>query len=138
MELAARNWVEGDIDTLRAALELMRWADGADYHAADVAFHTTVVLLSKNTVLQQVYEDSKHLFFRLPSFWRVFGSTQTTPARPTKITGWEGHVPIVDAIERRDGREAARLNDELLDQVATTLIRRMVSSADPGDQAGRT
>ena len=138
VELAARNWVEGDIDTLRAALELMRWADGADYHAADVAFHTTVVLLSKNTVLQQVYEDSKHLFFRLPSFWRVFGSTQTAPARPTKITGWEGHVPIVDAIERRDGREAARLNDELLDQVATTLIRRMVSSAEPDDQAGRT
>lgn len=132
VELAARNWVDDDIDTLRAALERMRGADGADYQAADVAFHTTVVLLSKNTVLQQVYEDSKHLFFRLPSFWRVFGATPGGQPGPMKITGWEGHVPIVDAIERRDGREAARLNDELLDQVATTLIRRLVSRADPG------
>jgi DNA-binding FadR family transcriptional regulator len=135
VELAARNWVDDDIDTLRAALEAMRGAEGADYHAADVAFHTTVVRLSKNTVLQQVYEDSKHLFFRLPSFWRVFGSTQAAQTGPTKITGWEGHVPIVDAIERRDGAEAVRLSEALLDQVASTLIRRMVSRAEPGDPA---
>jgi GntR family transcriptional repressor for pyruvate dehydrogenase complex len=135
VELAARNWVDGDIDALHTALERMRDADGADYHAADVAFHTTVVRLSKNTVLQQVYEDSKHLFFRLPSFWRVFGSGGAAQTGPTKITGWEGHVPIVTAIERRDGREAARLNDALLDQVASTLIRRMSSRADAGDES---
>lgn len=136
VELAARNWVDDDIDTLRAALERMRDADGAEYHAADVAFHTTVVLLSKNTVLQQVYEDSKHLFFRLPSFWRVFGAAPPSgqPA-PTKITGWEGHVPIVDAIERRDGPAAVRLNDDLLDQVATTLIRRMAGGEGPAGGA---
>lgn len=138
VELAARNWVPGDIDALREALERMRGADGADYHAADVAFHTAVVQLSRNTVLQQVYEDSKHLFFRLPSFWRVFGGAPTGgQAGPTKITGWEGHVPIVDAIERRDGREAARLNDELLDQVATTLIGRLAGrGADDGRHTG--
>lgn len=139
VELAARNWVDDDIDVLRAALDGMRDASGAAYHAADVEFHTTVVLLSKNTVLQQVYDESKHLFFRLPSFWRVFGGAATAdPPPPTKITGWEGHVPIVDAIERRDGREAARLNDELLDQVATTLIGRMANRTPPGGRRAAT
>ena len=43
------------------------------------------------------------------------------------ITGWEGHRPIVEAIERRDGAEAARLSDELLDHVAGTLVQRLAS-----------
>jgi GntR family transcriptional repressor for pyruvate dehydrogenase complex len=135
VELAARNWVEGDMELLRAVLDKMRGAGGATYHAADVEFHTTIVHLSRNTVLEQVYEESKHLFFRLPSFWRVFGAQGAGQAEATKITGWEGHLPIVEAIERRDAAEAVRLNTDLLDQVATTLIGRMAARARAAEEA---
>jgi DNA-binding FadR family transcriptional regulator len=133
VELAARNWADNDITNLRAALNAMRTVSDADFHAADVEFHTTVVRLGKNAVLTQVYEDSKNLFFKLPGFWRLFAPSGS-PSRP--ITGWEGHRHIVDAIERRDAPEAVRLNNEMLDRVKNTLIERMnraqqAASTDP-------
>jgi DNA-binding GntR family transcriptional regulator len=125
VEFAARNWADGDIGELRTILERMRPGLGADYHSADVDFHTTIVRISRNAVLLQVYEGSKHLFFRLPSFWRVFAGHE--PDTATTITGFDGHKPIVDAIERRDGAEAVRLNTALLDRVASTLVHRLSS-----------
>jgi GntR family transcriptional regulator, transcriptional repressor for pyruvate dehydrogenase complex len=122
---AAQNWTDGDIGELRVILDRMRPGTGADYHEADVEFHTTIVRISRNAVLLQVYENSKHLFFRLPSFWRVFAGHDADTAKA--ITGYEGHAPLVDAIERRDGDEAVRRNDELLDRVAATLVRRLSS-----------
>ena len=123
VEQAAENWVDDDIAGLREILARMRPGVGPDYHAADVEFHTAIVRMSRNAVLLQVYESSKHLFFRLPSFWRVFSSPD---AEPTKaITGFDGHVPLADAIEQRDGPEAVRLNAELLDRVAATLMQRL-------------
>lgn len=123
VEQAAKNWVDDDIERLRAILKRMRPGIGPDYHAADVDFHTSIVRMSRNTVLLQVYESSKHLFFRLPSFWRVFSSPDAEPTRA--ITGFDGHVPLADAIERRDADEAVRVNNELLDRVASTLVHRL-------------
>jgi GntR family transcriptional repressor for pyruvate dehydrogenase complex len=123
VKAAARNWADGDIAELRSILERMRPGVGPDYHSADVEFHTAIVRIGRNAVLLQVYEGSKHLFFRLPSFWRVFAGHDRDTARA--ITGFEGHEPLVDAIERRDADEAVRLNDELLDRVSSTLVRRM-------------
>jgi DNA-binding FadR family transcriptional regulator len=125
--LAARNWADDDIVSLRAALERMRVAtdhthDDVEFHAADVEFHTAVVRLAKNAVLERVYESSKHLFFKLPSFWRVFAQDL---GRPATITGFEGHRQIVDAIEARDAAEAVRVSDSMLDRVASTLIERL-------------
>ncbi|HRD99911.1 MAG TPA: FCD domain-containing protein [Ilumatobacteraceae bacterium] len=120
--LAARNWADGDIDALREALEQMKGKLGADYHAADVAFHMLIARIGKNAVMQQVYEMATNLFFKLPSFWRVF-SPQQGPAKP--ITGYDGHRSVVDAIEARDADLAVRLSDELLDRVKHTLIERM-------------
>jgi DNA-binding FadR family transcriptional regulator len=122
---AAGKWADGDIDELRAILERMRPGVGVDYHSADVEFHTAIVRMSRNTVLLQVYEGSKHLFFRLPSFWRVFAGHDPVTAKA--ITGFRGHEPLVDAIERRDADAAVRCNDELLDRVAATLVQRLSS-----------
>ncbi len=135
VELAARNWADDDLDVLRAALEAMRETTGAAYHAADVEFHTTIVRLAKNAVLQQVYEASKPLFFKLPSFWRLFGGTDAQTSGP--ITGWQGHRRIVEAIERRDAVEAVRANTEMLDRVATTLIERVGRARADSTEAGR-
>jgi DNA-binding GntR family transcriptional regulator len=103
----------------------MRPGVGVDYHSADVEFHTAIVRISRNAVLLQVYESSKHLFFRLPSFWRIFAGHD--PATTRAITGFDGHQPLVDAIARRDADEAVRRNDELLDRVAATLVERLSS-----------
>jgi DNA-binding FadR family transcriptional regulator len=135
VELAARSWSEDDIAVLRDALEAMRDVTGPEYHAADVAFHLTIVRLSKNAVLLKVYEESQHLFFKLPSFWRVFAgprpSDSSDPAPATRgapITGWEGHRTVVDAIEARDAEAAVRANTELLDRVERTLIERLAGA----------
>lgn len=123
VEAAAQNWADGDIEQLRAILDRMRPGVGPDYHSADIEFHTAIVRLSRNAVLLEVYENSRYLFFRLPSFWRVFAGNHPDSSRA--ITGFEGHEPLVDAIERRDAAEAVRLNDELLDRVAATLMHRL-------------
>jgi DNA-binding GntR family transcriptional regulator len=81
--------------------------------------------MSRNAVLLQVYQSSKHLFFRLPSFWRIFAGHD--PVTTKAITGFEGHQPLVDAIERRDAEAAVRCNDELLDRVTATLVQRLSS-----------
>ena len=128
IELATQNWADDDIVVLRSALDAMRDRTGAEYHAADVEFHTAIFRICKNPVLLQVYEGSKGLFFKLPSFWRLFGETDRERSRP--ITGWEGHRHIVDAIERRDPVEAVRQNTEMLDRVATTIIERMGQSTE--------
>jgi DNA-binding GntR family transcriptional regulator len=101
----------------------MRGGVGPEYHSADIEFHTAIVRMSRNAVLLQVYESSKYLFFRLPSFWRVFASHDRDAAKA--ITGYDGHAPLVDAIERHDASEAMRLNDELLDRVSRTLVERL-------------
>lgn len=140
VELAARSWADDDIDVLRAALEAMRDVTGPEYHAADVAFHLTIVRLAKNAVLQQVYEDAQHLFFKLPSFWRVFaGPRAATPgASGAPITGWEGHRTVVDAIESRDVEAAVRANTDLLDRVERTLIERLAGAGKlPGPDGAR-
>jgi GntR family transcriptional repressor for pyruvate dehydrogenase complex len=128
VEAAARNWVDDDIDELRRILGRMRGGTGPAYHSADVDFHTAIVRMSRNAVLLQVYESSKHLFFRLPSFWRVFAGHDAATMAP--ITGYRGHAPLVDAIEQRDGGLAVRLNTELLDRVSRTLLRRITADQD--------
>lgn len=124
IHLAAERWADDDVDELRRALDAMRDAVGAEYQAADIVFHTTIVRLAKNPVLLEVYENSHGLFFKLPSFWRLFeGDAQTGRTQP--IAGWEGHRPVVEAIEARDGTLAAALNASLLDRVSTALISRI-------------
>ena len=124
IEMAAERWVGDDIEILRTRLGAMRDQQGAEYHAADVEFHTSIFRIAKNPVLLEVYENSHGLFFKLPTFWRLFshvwGESTSGP-----ITGWDGHRHIVDAIEERDVSRAVTVNAEMLDRVATTLIERL-------------
>ncbi|HWL42127.1 MAG TPA: FCD domain-containing protein [Ilumatobacter sp.] len=125
IEMAARNWTGDDIGVLRVRLEALRDRRGAEYHAADIAFHTEIFRIAKNPVLLEVYENSHGLFFKLPSFWRLFGASSASGAADAPIAGWEGHRHIVDAIEARDAVGAAAKNAEMLDRVAVTLIERV-------------
>lgn len=138
VEAAAKNWSDGDLDALRAPLEAMREpANDEAYHRAHDDFHLAIARVSKNPVLLSVYESSAPLFFKLPSFWRVFGRSGTGPdadeaggATPQgRINGWKRHVPLYEAIARRDAAEAVRLNGEMLDRIEQTLIQRLNTPA---------
>jgi GntR family transcriptional regulator, transcriptional repressor for pyruvate dehydrogenase complex len=136
VDAAARHCSTADVSELRAILERMRPGTGPDYHSADIEFHTAIVRMARNAVLLQVYESSKYLFFRLPSFWRVFAGHD--PATAKAITGYDGHAPLVDAIERHDPAAAVRINDDLLDRVSRTLVQRLSNrrpqASQPGDE----
>ena len=124
VELASLHWADDDLKPLQRAVDAMRLAgNNEEYHAADVEFHLGVVSVAKNAVLAQVYESSSGLFFKLPSFWRVFsGETQSSHS---PIAGWEGHQQVLDAIDRRDIEVAVRTTVELLDRVQNVLIDRV-------------
>lgn len=124
VEQAAKNWADDDLEPLQRAVDAMRTAaKSEDYHAADLAFHQGVVAVAKNAVLAQVYESSARLFFKLPSFWRVFGGESPTSHNP--IAGWEGHQRLLEAIRRRDAAGAVHITVDLLDRVQNVLIERV-------------
>lgn len=124
--LAAKNWVDDDLDPVRATLERMRTDDAEQYHAAHMEFHLGILRLAKNPVLLSVYEASSHLFFKLPGFWRVFGQRDAQPALVKgQINGWKGHAELLAAIEARDVDESVRLSDHMLQQVERAILRRM-------------
>ncbi len=129
--LAAKNWVDDDLDPVRAALDRMRTSDAEQYHPAHFDFHLEIVKVAKNPVLLSVYESSSHLFFKLPGFWRVFGGREAAPV-PTRgrINGWKGHAELLEAIEARDAEESVRLSDRMLEQVQRAILRQMPPSAD--------
>lgn len=125
IELAAQRWSGNDMAELRTVLDAMRDSRGAEYHAVDVEFHTTIFRICRNPVLLEVYEKSHALFFKLPGFWRVFAPATDDATGDRPITGWEGHRHVVDAIEARDAVRAVAANDQMLDTVAARLIERL-------------
>lgn len=125
VEIAARNWIEDDLDPIRDALAAMHAAvDEEQYHSADMAFHLSIARVMKRPALFQVYESNLHLFFRLPTFWRVFGHSPKSAARNVG-SGWAGHARVLDAIEARDADAAVRTTFDLLDTVQRDLVERV-------------
>lgn len=131
VEVACRNWADDDLDLVLAPLTAMREAtDEEAYHVADVDFHTAIAGIAKRPVLQRVYESNLQLFFRLPTFWRVF-------ARPDGVkrrvgAGWAGHARVFDAISKRDVDAATRATFDLLDTVERDLIERVAHARHGG------
>jgi GntR family transcriptional repressor for pyruvate dehydrogenase complex len=121
VRLAARYRSDEDLLRLIAILETMDTTDTEKYHSSDIDFHTAVVFASGNSVLSQVYESSKHLFFKLPAFWRLFAH-QENAKTATIGSGIEGHRRIYHAIESRDLDLAENLMFEHLDDVQQGLL----------------
>ena len=100
--LAARHRKESDIAELRAALDEMRQA-GGDRHrfvAADLRFHIAVSAASSNPLFRSlagVIETALSAAFAL--------SSPADPAGVAEIAS--RHAAIVDAIEARNGEQAA-------------------------------
>ena len=134
--LASQFRSDDDLHRLSQVLDAMDTTDTEKYHTADIEFHTSVVFASGNTVLSQVYESSKHLFFKLPAFWRLFAHQENVKA--AKIgSGIQGHLQIYSAIEVKDASLAKNLMFEHLDNVQQGLLGSIeyVQSLKPKSEA---
>ncbi|MBM12634.1 MAG: hypothetical protein CL759_11210 [Chloroflexi bacterium] len=119
--LAAKHRSIYDLEMMQSILDEMDTTDPESYHAADIQFHTAVITAADNSVLSQVYDSSKHLFFKLPAFWRLFAREKNV--KMVNIgSGVEGHRIIFEAIEDRDSALAETLMFEHLDVVQRGLV----------------
>ena len=122
VRLAAKNRSREDLLRLRSILQRMDTVDVEQYHKADTDFHTAIVFASGNSVLSQVYESSQKLFFKLPSFWKLFSNKENI--KSVKIgSGLKGHLQIYNAIEDENAVLAEQLMFNHLDQVKQDLLK---------------
>ena len=122
-KLAAEHHGPDDLEDLLNLLEVSEQTEGPRYHLADADFHTAIARMGKNLVLTQVYETSRDMFFRLPTYWRLFGQV-----KPGGIDGAKGgHRRIAEAIAARDSDAAGQAAFDHLDAVE----RRLIAVIDP-------
>lgn len=127
VELAAEHWTRDDLEDLRAILDEMRIAEVERFHQADVSFHLALVRLSNNPVLIESFERSRDLFFKLPSYWRVFNQPPRRARRQDVVhrAKFQQYERIVRAVEARDPLAAGRAMFEHLTAVERDLIAHL-------------
>ena len=125
IRLAAEHRTPDDLRNLRRALQLMDTDDVQAYHAADPEFHAAIAKASGNEVLYQLFQSARDVFFKLPTFWRVFGSHRQ---RPRIGSGHRGHAALLEAIEAGDADLAGERMHALLDKVEKDLVAAILAS----------
>ena len=130
MEVRVAGWAASratteDMDTLRLAIE-------DDISRNTVAgnpsriFHDALARAAHNPALVQVYESGRHLFFRLPFYWKLFDDAEVKSARAARheiARRW--HERILKAIAERDAAEAEGAMFQHLDIMEKDLLRRL-------------
>jgi DNA-binding GntR family transcriptional regulator len=142
--LAARSAIPGitdaDLEELAAHVaEMQRSADAGDAHAeamADAAFHRRIIELSGNTTLVRVWQ-------KLEPFSRTYITIESPGADRRRIA--DQHIPVLDALRRRDADLATAVLRRHFDDAASMLAshrpdtRSPVPVApDPAPPVGRT
>lgn len=125
IRLAAVNRTTDDLRNLHEKLARMDTDDAQAYHAADPEFHAAIAKASGNEVLYQLFQSARDVFFKLPTFWRVFGAHHQ---RPRIGSGHGGHAALLEAIEAGDADLAGRRMHALLDKVEKDLVAAIVAS----------
>ncbi len=125
IRLAAQNRTDEDLRNLRTALQRMETDDAQAYHAADPEFHAAIAKASGNEVLYQMFLSAGDVFFKLPTFWRVFGPNRQ---RPRIGSGHRGHAALLEAIEAGDPDLAGQRMHALLDKVEKDLVAAIRAS----------
>ena len=125
VRLAALNRTADDLRNLHEKLARMDTDDVQAYHAADPDFHAAIAKASGNEVLYQLFQSASDVFFKLPTFWRVFGSHRQ---RPRIGSGYRGHAALLEAIEAGDAGLAGERMYALLDKVEKGLVAAILAS----------
>ena len=140
MEVRVAGWAAvrataEEIDAIRLAIE-------ADISRNTVAgnpsriFHDALARAAHNPALMQVYESGRHLFFRLPFYWKLFDDAEVKTARAARhelARRW--HEQILKAIVERDAAEAEGAMFQHLDIMEKDLLSRL-QLADNGTTSG--
>jgi len=128
-ELAAEHVVPQGLRELEQLLLRSQAPHDEAFQGADASFHDGIARLCGNQVLLTVYENSRNLFFRLPTYWRLFGHHHHAADE-----GQQEHRRIFDAIATHDADAAGDAMFEHLDRIQLDLIARL----EPEPQSART
>lgn len=121
-ELAAEHRTQAGLEELEALLERTELPHDQAFRGADAAFHDGIARLCGNPILAEVYAHSRNLFFRLPTYWQLFGHSRDQHA----AEGGRGeHRRIFEAIAARDSDDAATAMFDHLDRIKTEMIARL-------------
>ncbi|MFI5267663.1 MAG: FadR/GntR family transcriptional regulator [Chloroflexota bacterium] len=128
-ELAAEHSTSRGVRDLEGLLARTEAPHDETFHGADADFHDAITRLCGNQVLMAVYDNSRNLFFRLPTYWRLFGHGHH------HAEGGQGeHRTIFEAIEARDSEAAGDAMFEHLDRIELDWIARL----EPETSSART
>jgi GntR family transcriptional repressor for pyruvate dehydrogenase complex len=130
MEVRVAGWAAlrataEDIAAMRAAIEAEAARD-TRFGNPNRLFHDALAKAAHNPALVQVYESGRHLFFRLPFFWKLFDDAHvkmTRAARHEMARRW--HEQIFKAIVERDAAEAEGAMFQHLDIMEKDLLQRL-------------
>ena len=138
MEVRVAGWAalratDEDIDAMRCAIE----ADATrntERGNPNRLFHDALAKAAHNPALVQVYESGRHLFFRLPFYWKLFDDAQvrmTRAERHEMARRW--HEQIFRAIVERDAAEAEGAMFQHLDIMEKDLLHRLQNAGADGE-----
>jgi len=129
MEVRVAGWAAlrasaEDIEAMRAAIaaDVARNTAGGNPNRL---FHDALAKAAHNPALVLVYESGRHLFFRLPFYWKLFDDAQvkmTRAERHEMARRW--HEQIFKAIVERDAAEAEGAMFQHLDIMEKDLARQ--------------
>jgi GntR family transcriptional regulator, transcriptional repressor for pyruvate dehydrogenase complex len=130
MEVRVAGWAASrataeDINALRLAIA----ADISRHTAAgnpSRIFHDALARAAHNPALVQVYASGRHLFFRLPFYWKLFDDVEVKTARAARhelARRW--HEQILKAIAEHDAAEAEGAMFQHLDVMEKDLLGRL-------------
>jgi GntR family transcriptional repressor for pyruvate dehydrogenase complex len=89
-------------------------------------FHDALVKAVHNPAFEQIYESGRHLFFRLPFYWKLFEDQEVKTVRAWRhelACRWHEH--ILAAIVQRDAAEAEGAMFQHLDIMEKDLLSRL-------------
>jgi GntR family transcriptional repressor for pyruvate dehydrogenase complex len=119
-ELAAERATSKGLRQLERLLIRTEAPHDESFKGADADFHDAIARECGNRVLTAVYENSRSLFFRLPTYWRLFGHG----AHPAE-SGPGEHRRIFEAIAARDSEAAGDAMFDHLERLERDLIARL-------------
>jgi GntR family transcriptional repressor for pyruvate dehydrogenase complex len=122
---AAQRATAEDIEAIRCTIE----PDAAKKTAPanpNRTFHDALAKAVHNPALAQIYESGRHLFFRLPFFWKLFDEAEVKLVRTRRhelARRWHEH--ILNAIALHDVAEAEGAMFQHLDIMEKDLLSRL-------------
>jgi GntR family transcriptional repressor for pyruvate dehydrogenase complex len=119
--LAAERRTPEEVNELKAALELMRSSGSDTFAAADIAFHTIIAEMARNTALRDMLKGTRAMV----QSW----VTRNVRAAVTTTIAFADHVPIFDAIAAGDVDEARKSMAAHMDGATRRLLESAAAEA---------